>query len=382
MREVQRKKGAMARRANGEGTVHARRDGRWAASISIGRGKRKHFLGHTRAEVAAKLAEALADQNKGIPIVSSNQNVSQYLKYWLSSIKTSVRPKTYESYDLNVRRMVPLFGRQRLSALKPATIERAYADLLESGLSRRTVVQVHTVLHNALKKALQWGLLGRNPCDAVSVPRPERTEMKTLSQVEARSLLAATKGEDLHALWAVLTTAGLRLGEALGLKWEDLDFEANRLVVRRSLQRQKGKGLVFVEPKTSKSRRTVYFPEGTGVALREQRRMQLEARLAAGSAWIENDLVFRRTGGEPVEPARVSHLFHDALKKAELPRVRLHDLRHTAASLHLARGENPKVVQEMLGHSTITVTMDIYSHVTPALHAAAASKMQVLFAEG
>jgi integrase len=176
-------------------------------------------------------------------------------------------------------------------------------------------------------------------------------------------------------------TMGLRLGEALGLKWEGVDFKNQRLVVRRALQRQRDNGLVFVEPKTAKSRRTVYFPGGTGAALKAHRLIQLEAKLSAGPGWTDNDLVFRRHGGQPVEPANVSHQFHKALKRAGLNRVRLHDLRHTAASLHLARGENPKVVQEMLGHSTIAVTMDIYSHVTPALHAAAAGKMQVLFAK-
>src|SRR5688500_3147553 len=132
------------------------------------------------------MTEALAEQHKGIPIVGSTQNLSQYMRYWLSSVKTSVRPKTYESYDLNVRRLEPLLGKQRVNALKPAAVERAYGQLIEKGLSRRTVVQTHTVLHSALKKALQWGMIGRNPCDSVSVPRPEQTEMKTLRAEEVR----------------------------------------------------------------------------------------------------------------------------------------------------------------------------------------------------
>ncbi len=252
----------MGKRSNGEGSIYLRKDGRYASSISIGRGKRKHFLGHTRAEVAAKLTEALNDQNKGVPVVSSRQTLGQYLDHWLTSVKASVRPKTYESYDLNVRRLKPLLGKRHLGSLAPAAVERAYADLAEKGLSKRSIVQAHTVLHNALKKAVHWGLMGRNPCDAVSVPRPERNEMKTLSEEQAIVLFTATRDDELHPLWVLLTTTGLRLGEALGLKWEDVDFAEERLMVRRALQRQKGEGLVFVEPKTAKSRRTVYFPEG------------------------------------------------------------------------------------------------------------------------
>jgi integrase len=369
------------RRANGEGSIHPRGDGRWAASLSIGHGRRKHFLGHTRAEVAAKLAEALNDQHKGIRIVSSNQNVALYLDFWLNSVKGSVRPRTYESYDLNIRRLKPLIGKTRLSALTPAQVERAYSDLIQGGLTPRSVVQVHTVLHNALKKALQWGYIGRNPTEAVSVPRPERNEMHTLSENEVRRFFLATQGQRLHALWVLLASTGLRVGEATGLRWDDLDLDNCRLFVRRALQRQKGVGLVFVEPKTAKSRRTVYFPEGTAEALWEHHRRQIEEKLRLGPAWNSEGLVFCREDGRPLEATNLTPVLHRILKRAGLPRVRVHDLRHTAATLYLARGENPKIVQELLGHSTITLTLDTYSHVTPAIHAEAAKKMQVLFAE-
>jgi len=372
----------VAKRANGEGTIYQRKDGRWAALLTIRGTKRKQFLGKTRAEVAAKMTEALADRQKGIPIVSSNQTVGQYLQAWLASVKTSVRPRAYESYDLNVRRLTPLIGKTRLTSLTAPVIEAAYNSLAKAGLHRQSIVQAHSVLHNALKKAVRWRLIGLNPCEAVSVPRPPRTEMQTLDEEEVRKLFASTVGDDLHGLWVVLASTGLRLGEALGLRWSDIDFENDRLFVRRALQRQKGAGLQFVEPKTAKSRRSVYFPQGTGDTLKAHRRLQIQAMLRFPGEWQSDDLVFTRSDGRPVEPANASRLFHIALKAAGIKRVRLHDLRHTAASLHLARGENPKVVQEMLGHSTIAVTMDIYSHVTPAIHAAAASKMQVLFAKG
>jgi integrase len=156
-------------------------------------------------------------------------------------------------------------------------------------------------------------------------------------------LFAATSSDDLHALWVLLATTGLRIGEALGLKWTDIDFENQRLFVRRALQRQKENGLVFVEPKTAKSRRMVYFAEGTGAALKDHRKTQNEARLRLGDLWQTNDLIFCRADGTPLDPGNVTHHFQVLLKRAGLKKVRVHDLRHTAASLHLARGENPKV---------------------------------------
>lgn len=371
----------VSKRANGEGSIHQRKDGRWAASLSLGQLKRKHFLGPTRGEVAAKLAEALADLQKGIRPPTGNHSVSQYFDFWLKSVKGTVRPKTYESYDLNVRRLKPLIGRSRLSTLKPPAIEGAYASLLNQGLSAQSVRQAHTVLHTALKKAVGWELIARNPSDAVSVPRPERHEMKTLSQAQVQRLFASTADDRLHALWVLLTTTGMRLGEACGLRWQDLDLERGLATVQRALQRQHGAGLVFVEPKTKQSRRNVQLAQGTVVALMAHRKSQLEERLKAGAAWQDNDLVFCRVDGTPLQISNLPGVFHRALEKAGLPPVRIHDLRHTAATLLLAMGENPKVVQEMLGHSTVMMTLEVYSHVVEGMHAAAAQKMQTLFVE-
>lgn len=369
----------MTRRANGEGSIYRRSDGRWVASMSLGRGRRKNFYGRTRHDVAAKLAEALRNHQLGVPPPTGNQTVAQYLRTWLDSARTSVRPRTYEAYDLCVRRLLPHLDRLRISALTPAAIERAYAALLEDGLSRRSVEQTHAVLHRALRQAVQWGLLGRNPTDAVNVPRPKKREMHTLGAQEVQRLFAITSSDRLHALWVLLVTTGLRLGEALGLTWDDIDFGTGRLSVRRALQRQRGEGLVFVEPKTSKSRRAVYLPEGTVTALREHRRHQLEERLQVGPAWRELNLVFSQCDGRPLEPSSVSQQFRRVLERGELPRIRVHDLRHTCATLLLAKGVHPKIVQELLGHSTIALTMDTYSHVTPALHAEVARQMSALF---
>jgi integrase len=306
----------------------------------------------------------------------SSQSTEQFLATWLDSVKASLRPRTYEAYNLNVRRLLPLIGSKRLKNLTPQLIERAYSLLLESGLSKRSVEQAHAVLHSALEKALHWDLIARNPADFVSVPRPERREMKTLTREQAALLIRTTRGDRLEALWVLLLTTGMRLGEALGLRWDDLDMNARILRVSRALQRQAGKGLVMAEPKTSRSRRTIHLSDIAVSALQDLRKAQLEDRPEASPPGDECNLVFTRADGSPIDPGQVSAELKRALQKAGLPRIRVHDLRHTAASLLLANGTHPKVVQDLLGHSTISLTLDTYSHVSPALHAQVAADMQ------
>jgi integrase len=219
----------------------------------------------------------------------------------------------------------------------------------------------------------------RNPTEAVTVPRPALREMHTLTEEQVGRLFEASRGHRLHALWVLLATTGLRLGEARGLLWSDIDFAAGRLVVNRALQRQTGRGYVFVEPKTARSRRTVYLAPGTLSALSEHRRRQVEDQLAAGPEWSDTGLVFTTPLGRPIDGTWATKWFHRTLHQAGLPRVRIHDLRHTAATHLLRRGVHPKVVQELLGHSTISLTLDTYSHVAPALHAEVAVHMQALF---
>lgn len=370
----------MGRRGHGEGTIYKRTDGRWEGAISLDGRQRKRFYGKTRKEVQEQLTNVLKARQEGLLATGPTQTVAQYLAQWLEdTVKHSVRPRTREAYDLNVRRLVPHLGTIRLNRLTPAQVQAAYAALLDRGLSRRSVEQAHTVLHRALHQAVQWGLIGRNPTEAVAVPRPERREMKTLTAEELQTLFTSTASHRLHALWVVLATTGLRLGEATGLRWEDVDFGGCRVTVRRAVQRQRGKGMVAVEPKTERSRRTVHIAEGTAGALREHKRRQAAERLCAGPLWQDHGLVFCNTTGGPLDPARVRKPFRIALERAGLPNIRVHDLRHSCATLLLSQGVHPKVVQELLGHSTITLTLDTYSHVIPALHMEAATKMNRLF---
>ena len=371
----------MTRRGHGEGSVHQRKDGRWVAEIRLPGGARRTYYAKTRREVQLKLAAALRAREEGLLNAKATQTLSAYLEQWLENFaKPSVRPGTFASYELNVRRARELLGWLRLDELKAAHIQAAYATLLKRGLAARTVWRMHMVLHRAMRQAVLAGIMLRNPVDGVSRPKARHYEIRTLSIEETQRLFEATKDHRLHALWVLLTTTGLRLGEALGLKWEDMDFDMGKLSVRRSLQSEKGVGFVLVEPKTARSRRTVYLAPGTIAALKEHRRRQQEERRLARDMWQERfDLVFKSEVGKPMQDGQVSWRFHKALKEAGLPRIRIHDLRHTAATQLLERGVHPKVVQEMLGHSTITLTLDTYSHVIPGLHAQAANEMQKLF---
>ena len=334
----------------------------------------------TNAEVQDRLRELLRLHQQGLLLGAANQKTREYLENWLEvSAGPRVRASTFASYQLHLRRLLPLLGRQPLARLTPALIQSAYVRLHRRGLSPQTVQHAHAVLHSALKQAVIWGILPRNPCDGAARPRIPRQEMRTLDQDQLRQLFASSEGTRDHALWVLLATTGLRLGEALGLKWQDITDDHTRVRVRRVLQRQTGQGLVFVEPKSARSRRLVVLPAGTADVIAGHRRDQVHHRLSLGEHWHDHDLVFCNDVGEPIDGGLVSWRFHKALEKAGLPRLRVHDLRHTAASLLLAQGAHPKVVQEMLGHSTVMLTLDTYSHVTSGLQEDAASRMQNLF---
>lgn len=375
-------------RGHGEGSIYQRKDGRWTAAISIGGGRRKPLYGKTRREVQQKLTAALQAQDQGKLVTEPKQKIRQYLESWLDNqVRRSVRPRTYESYELNVRRLNAYIGNTRLDALRPAHLEHCYTQMLDGGLSARSVDQAHTVLRIALRRAVRWGLIPQAATALVRPPRPERREIRPLTPTETQTLLSSTASDRLYALWVLLATTGLRIGEASGLQWSDVDLPGGTLAVRHSVQRQKSNGLVLSDLKTKRSRRSIHLAPSTVKALHEHRKRQNEERLSCGSRWKEHlgpewqdrDLVFCSRSGGPVEPATAWRALHRALTRADLPLIRVHDLRHTAASYMLVLGVHPKVVQEMLGHSTVTLTLDTYSHVLPALHKDVANLMERLF---
>jgi len=374
------------RRGHGEGSVYQREsDGLWVGSIDLGyvNGKRKRrpLYGKTRREVTKKLAKALHEYQQGLPVAAERLTVAQFLERWLvASVQPSVKSKTYEGYESIVRvRVVPRIGRKQLAKLTPLDLQQLYANLQAAGLSKRSVHHTHRVLHRALRQAVSWDLIPRNPCERVTPPRPGRSEMQVLSEEQATAFLEATKDHPHHALYVLALTTGMRQGELLGLRWQDVDLDAGQLAVRQTLQWQRSRGLVFTTPKTARSRRIIILSQRAVQVLRRHRTRQLEFRLSLGEVWQDSDLVFTNEIGGPLSPSQQTRVFQRALAAAGLPKMRFHDCRHTAATLLLSKGVHPKVVSEMLGHSTITLTLDTYSHLVPVLHQQAAATMDAVF---
>lgn len=369
----------MAKRGNGQGAVYLRGDGRWEAQIRLAGGRRKSLYGPTRREVVRRLRETRWLLAQGLPVSARKMSVGVLLASWLELTRERIRPSTYESYELNVRRLGEYLGDVPLLQLTAPDIQSAYRRMRERGLTEHSLNQVHSVLDRALRHAVQWGLIVRNPAVLVFAPRPRRREMTALSAEELMRLLDHAREHRLRPLLVVLGTAGLRIGEALGLRWQDVDLVAGRLVVRQALQRRRGVGLVFVEPKTPRSRRTVHLTSLAVDALAEQARLQARRNETAPTA-ARSGLVFTNLSGGPIEPGTVNANLSRLLADAGLPRIRVHDLRHTTATTLLEAGVHPKVVQDLLGHSTIAITLDTYSHVAPTLHIQAVGELQRLLA--
>jgi integrase len=370
-----------SRRGHGEGAIYLREsDQRWVASVDLGsangKRKRKVLYGKTRKDVAEKLKVVLREQQQGLPIHAERQTVGQYLSAWLTDVvKPSVRPKTFRSYEGIVRiHLTPALGRYQIAKLTPQHVQQLLNAKLAAGLSPRSVQYLRDVLRNALGQAMKWGLVTRNVATLAEPPRVPHHEMRFLTPDQARGLLAASRGERLEALYTVALALGLRQGESLGLRWQDVDFAAGTLHVRYALQRVDGT-LQLVEPKTNQSRRTLNMPPTVTTALQAHRERQELDRSAAGDRWVETGLVFTTRKGTPLDARNVTGWFKKLLTSAELPDMRWHDLRHSCASLLLAQRVPPRVAMEVLGHSHISQTMR-YSHVIPELQAAAAASME------
>ena len=367
------------RRGHNEGTIKERADGLWEARVSLPGGKRKSLYGKTRRDVQDKLRAALRDMDAGLDLTAGRQTVGQFLDRWLDDVVApTLAPKTVSSYREIVRvHLVPALGRHELTKLTPQHVQALLREREAAGRSPRTVAYIRAVLRIALNRALKWGLVSRNVAALTDAPRAVRTERRPLTPTQARALLTAAEGDRLEALYRVGLALGLRLGEALGLSWADVDLDAGTLRVRFALQRIGGT-LTLKEPKTEKSRRSLTMPASLVAALRAHRVRQLEERLAAGPRWHESGLVFTNTIGGPLEPSNVLKALKSRLAAAGLPAQRFHDLRHAAASLLLAQGVPARVVMDILGHSQIATTMDLYSHVMPAAHEDAAALMDAI----
>ncbi|MDP8905440.1 MAG: site-specific integrase [Chloroflexota bacterium] len=321
---------------------------------------------------------------------TARQTVGQYLEQWIERDRSRVRPSTWRSRETHIRvYLVPTLGRIPLGKLTPADVERALAGFIANGrpvsTSRRgrparpvsplTARHIRATLRRALTEATRDGMVARNAAGDASAPYVAHKPVAYLEAPVARRLLEATADTEYGPLYALAATTGLRLGELLGLRWPDVNLEAGTLTVRQTLTRVAGNGWALAEPKSARSRRTIPLPSTARAALLRQQERQQAARTAVGDAWQARDgLVFTDEAGRPCDPHRVSSAFHRAREAAGIPRVRLHDLRHTAATLMLAEGVPLAVISEWLGHAGIAITASHYAAVVPALrHEAAAA---------
>lgn len=372
------------RRSAGEGAVLKRPDGRWEAKLDLGlvngRRSRRSFYGTTRIEAVEKLRKAQRLIEEGGLLPNEHTTVGQFLDQWLTEVvKPNRRYATWQGYDVNVQRHIrPVIGHVRLARLTVMDVQRLVNACRDKRLAPRTVQYTHATLRAALGVALRWGLVTRNVATLIEPVSVPARHVQPFNPEEARAVLDATSGHRLGAFFAVAMAIGLRPSEALGLCWEDVDFEGRMVRVHRVLEKRPGGVMTLEQPKSRTSRRTIPLPAVCVEALQRHRRRQWEERLAAGPARVGShlgDLVFTTRLGEPEDRSYVSRLFGELLSEAGLSHRRLYDCRHTAASLLLAQGVAPRVVMEVLGHSSFALTMDTYTHVLPVLMRDAANAM-------
>jgi integrase len=364
-----------------------RRGKSWSTIVDLppdpktGKRRQKRITSPIKREVETLRAQLLASVAAGgfSEAEAKKLTVSQYLTRWVDSIGQSVRIATQIRYTQVVTQHIePVVGRILLGKLTPLDVQRLYSDRLDAGLSPTTVALIHNVLHKALKQAVRWGLLTRNVTEAVDPPREATPEYVTWNQEQAAVFLAVADSDEVAALWRLALLTGMRRGELLGLKWEDVDLQRRVLSVKRTLSRGTRGAYTFGVPKTAHGRRSIALPQSAVEALQKHRIRQLESRLKAGAAYQDQDLVFADALGGPLHPSTLAYQFKKLQRQAGVPPIRIHDLRHTSATLMLANGEHPKIVQERLGHADVSMTLNRYSHVTMDMQRDAADRLDTL----
>ena len=374
------------------GHVH-KRGQTWTYVVDGGRDpatgrRRQRTKGGFRTKRLAEeaLAAALQSMHDGSFVATDPQTVGEWIDRWLVAMAPKIRSSTLRDYRMGLTRVKDRLGHVRLQELRPLDVEELYASLLEDGhrfgggLAPKTVKNVHIALRRSLADAERFGLVNRNVASLVKPPSATRPEFITWTADDVRTFLAAVEGERDAAAYRLLIATGMRRGEVLGLRWSSVDLGSSRLTIERSLT-VVDSVVVWSPPKTARSRRSISLDPVTVAALRAHRVAQLEERVAAGDAWnSEIDLVFCDEIGDVLHPNRFTRRFQSAARRAGVPVIRLHDLRHTWATLALQAGVHPKIVSERLGHATTGITLDIYSHVQPTLDAEAAVTVADLFA--
>jgi integrase len=375
-----------------KGSIRPQGKRSWEIRVYLGRGSdgrrlyRSHTVTGTKRQAQHELNDLLGKLQRGEYVAPSRMAVAEYLDRWLRDYAAvKVAAKTLERYAEIVHvHLAPALGHHLLPKLQPLHIQAYYSDALQrgrcdgrGGLSAQTVLHHHRVLREALQQAVRWQLLARNPADAVEPPRAQLREMEAFDQSEVERLLEAARGTRMAVPVLLAVTTGLRRGELLGLRWQDVDLDGGKLAVRQSLEQTKA-GLAFKQPKTQKGRRVVTLPPLTVEALRRHRADQARERLLLGPAYKDHGLVLAYGDGSPLKPAEMTRLFGVLARKAGVRPLSLHKVRHTHATLLLGANVHPKVVSERLGHATVGITLDTYSHVLPNLQEEAARKIDAL----
>jgi integrase len=369
----------MARkRSNNEGSIYKRKNGTWRAQVTLD-GRRLGKTFKTQREARKWLQKTNRQIDDGLRYANTQITLDEFIANWLISTKASRRPSTWSVYETATRLYIlPHLGKIKLKDLRPGQIQWMYNHMLEQKVGVPTVLKVHAVLHSALAQAEKMGMINHNPVSATQPPKEPTREMAILTDSQVSQMLIALQGHRLEALIHLAVVSGMRQMELLGLKWTDLDWIRRTIKVERQLDRPTGKGIQFSAPKTRFGKRSVALGRKTIEVLRNHYERQQGDRLRVGENWNEHDLIFTNRNGGPLHPRNLLRDFKLMLKRAGLPVIRFHDLRHTAASLMLNSGIAPIIVSRRLGHARASITLDIYGHLIPSMQSEAAEKIDEL----
>jgi integrase len=373
------------RREKGDGSIYQRSsDGMYVAYTRLADGQKKYVYAKTRKEVAAKLKELQANIERGLHVAKRADTVETYLRYWLQIHRTQIKYSTYVSYSGHLKLVYAHIGKIKLQKLQTDQIQAMYADLA-GYIEPNTICLLHRIIKTAFKAAVKWKMLAANPCQAAEPPQAEKHNSSVLTPDQCLTLLATAKSSNMECFVTLALGLAMRRGELLALRWADIDIEKQIVHVDRTasylVDETTGKHAYTVtSPKTASGRRSIQIPAFIIPILKSHKVQQTTARLKAGE-WEDKDLVFPGLHGNTISLGSLRLRFKKLLEAAGLPDIRIHDLRHSSATLLLSMGVPAKVVSEILGHSSIQITMDIYGHVLPTMQEDAMGKMDRFFSQ-
>jgi len=365
------------KRGNNEGSIFKRKNGTWRAQVTAG-GKRLSYSGKTRSECQAWIRSTLHQVDNGLTFDKAQVTVEEFLRNSLASAKSSLRYTTWQQYSQTIRdHILPSLGDTKIVKLRPDVIQALYDNKVEEGVGLRTIQLTHAVLRRFLNRAVKLGLLPNNPSDVTSPPKPQQKEMHILDDSQVQRLIITAKTTQIRnlALYQLAIATGMRQGELLGLKWQDVDWQQRTLHIQRQLKYISDNGPVFSQLKTRSSARTIVIGKETMSLLKEHQQRQFNEITRMGKRWQDHDLVFPSTIGTPFNPRNLFRQYKSLLNEAGVPSIRFHDLRHTAASLMLNHGIPVLIVSKRLGHAKPSITLDIYGHLIPSMQEQVAKMM-------